>query len=47
MEQYLEDRDSSAPQTELDIYLTKMRITFAADTVPNPHLQVKQWKLTG
>jgi len=30
MEQYLEDQGSSAPQAELDIYLTKMRITFAA-----------------
>ena len=30
MEQYLEDRGSSASQAELDICLTKMRITFAA-----------------
>jgi len=30
MEQYLQDRGSSAPQAELDICLTKRRITFAA-----------------
>jgi len=30
MEQYLEDRGSSAPQAELDICLTKSRITFSA-----------------
>jgi hypothetical protein len=36
MEQYLEDRDSSAPQAELDICLTKRRITCAARHGSNP-----------
>jgi len=36
MEQYLQDCGSSAPQVELDICLTKRRITFAARHGSNP-----------